>query len=806
MGDEPTEPAALAAASLLAAGTVKEQTGPAGTGAWPGQAQLARLVQQATIGSDLATVLDDLIARPQDPPAVGALAQVLAAVAAQDQGFRRTLARLVEQAEHDRAIGGLATTIAGHARVGKLVTIGQAGSVHVHLPLPPPLRLLDRLHRAAVSAPLAANLPPRNPAFTGRLELLDQLQASLHPGQAAAVIQIQAQALHGLGGVGKTQLALEYAHRHATDYDLVWWVAAEQPAAIPGQLVALARRLGIPEAVEQAETIQVLWDELRGRDRWLLVFDNAEDPSQLRPWWPPDSGRVLVTSRNPTWTGLASTLAIDVLAREESVALFQARLGHDDPDLPGLAAELGDLPLALDQAAAYLDATDSSAEDYLALVRERAGELFALGWPTTSEQTITTTWTISLERLRVQAPAAEDLLVLCAFLAPDDIPRSLAADHAELLPEQLAGVAGDRLAYQQTIAALRRYSLLTSSGESLTVHRLVQAVVRQQLDGEQTRQWASTALRLVHAATPHDTDDPVWPDYTRLLAHMLAVSSDAAASLEPERTVTLLTLAGGYLRYRAEFDQAHQALKRAVQIAQARLGADDLITARSLNGLANVLHDRGDLAGARPLYERALAIRETHLGPDHPSTARSLDNLARVLRDQGDLAGARTRFERALTIFEASLGPEHPATAENLNYLATVLHAQGDVAGARRLYERSLAIREARLGSDHPYAAHSLTNLAFFLHDQGDLAGARTRFERALAIYEASLGPDHSYTALSLDNLATVLHDEGDVAGARRLYERALAIRETRLGLDHPDTVQSRQRLAAVVAALNEQE
>jgi tetratricopeptide (TPR) repeat protein len=409
---------------------------------------------------------------------------------------------------------------------------------------------------------------------------------------------------------------------------------------------------------------------------------------------------------------LASTLAIDVLAREESVAFLQARLGHEDPDLPVLAAALGDLPLALDQAAAYLDEADIPAGDYLALVGDRAGELFALGRPTTSEQTIATTWTISLERLRGQAPAAEDLLVLCAFLAPDDIPRSLVAEHAELLPERLAQVAGDRLAYQQTIAALRRYSLLTSSREGLSVHRLVQAVVRQHLDAEQTRQWASSALRLVHAATPHDTDDPVWPVYARLLPHMLAVSGDAAASLEPERTVTLLTLAGGYLRYRAEFDQAHQALKRAVQIAQARLGVNDLITARCLNGLAGVLRDQGDLAGARPLFERALAIREARLGPDHPDTARSLSNLALVLRDQGELTGARSRFEGALAIFEASLGPDHPAAAETLNYLATVLHDQGDLAGARPLFQRALAIRETRLGPDHPDTVRSRDHLA----------------------------------------------------------------------------------------------
>jgi tetratricopeptide (TPR) repeat protein len=801
VADQPTEPAALTAASLLAASTVEEQGS-----VWAGHAQLSGLVQRAAADHDVGTVLEEVTARPQDPSAIGALAQVLAAVAAEDPTFRGELARLVGQAEHDPAIGQLATTIAGHARVGKVVTIGHAGAVHVHLPPPPPQALLDRLHRTTTGRPLVANLPPRNPAFTGRDGLLDQLHASLHPGQAAAVVQ--AQALHGLGGVGKTQLALEYAYAHAADYDLIWWITAEQPAAIPGQLVALARRLAIPEAIDQAETIAVLYDELRGRDRWLLIFDNAEDPAELRRWWPPDSGRVLVTSRNPAWGGLAAAIPLDAPPRSEAIAFLRRRLGRDDPAFAQLAQELGDLPLALEQAAAYLDETAIGVGDYLGLLGGRARELFALGRPTTTEHTVATTWTVSLDHLRTQTPAAEDLLSLCAFMAADDIPRALPTQHADLLPQRLAAAVQDPLAYQQTIAALRRHSLVIGSDDALRVHRLVQAVTRDDLAVDEQQQWASIAGNLILAGFPEKAGDSTdtWPISARLVAHALMVTSyDAAQARDPQIPVILLNRVGDYLWGRAHYRDAERHLQQAVTMAENLLGPDHPITADSLHILAHVSHNQGNLDLAQSLHERALSIREKHPGADHPTTAHSLHNLAQVLHDQGDLDRAHALGERALAINEARLGADHLDTAASLNNLATVLRDQGDLNGARSLHERALAIWENNLGVDHTTVAWCLNDLAQVLHHQGELANARALYERALAIRETRLGPDHPDTAHSLNNLAAVLADQGDLDAARTLHERALAIREARLGADHPDTVRSRENLAAVVAMLDKQ-
>jgi hypothetical protein len=321
----------------------------------------------------------------------------------------------------------------------------------------------------------------------------------------------------------------------------------------PGQLAALARRLGLPEHAEQAETVQALWDALRQRDRWLLVFDNAEHPKELRPWWPPGSGRVLVTSRNPTWTGLAATVPVDVLPRAEAVAFLHHRLGHDDPAFDQLAEALGDLPLALEQAAAYLEETASCPGEYLDLLSERARELFALGQPASTAQTIATTWAVSLTRLREEAPAAEDLLVLCAFLAADDIPRSLPVEQATRLPERLAATVADPLTYQQTIAALRRYSIVKTSINSLSVHRLVQAVVRQRLDPDQQQHSANIAVHLLRTALPTQPFDPAgWPAYGRLLPHALAAAGHATMlGVDPEATAWLLHQAGAYVFVRA---------------------------------------------------------------------------------------------------------------------------------------------------------------------------------------------------------------------------------------------------------------
>ena len=676
--------------------------------------------------------------------------------------------------------------------------------------------------------PGITNLPPRNALFSGRAPLLRRLHRILTGRSVAAVVQ--ATTVHGLGGVGKTQLALEYCHRYGAERDIVWWLAAELPIAIPGQLTALARRLGIPECGDQAELLAALWDVLRDRDRWLLVYDNAENRRDLEPYLPPGgNGHVLITSRTPVWG--TATVRLDVLRRDESISFLRRRTRTEDKaTLAAMAEALGDLPLALEQAAAYMDETGTRPADYLRLLREHAAELLALGEPTTTQQTVATTWQVALDRIRSEVPVAQDLLSLCAFLAPDGIPRTLLREHAGALPETLRGTVRHPLAYNEVVSVIHRYSLMTVTPDSLTVHRLVQNVVRSSLGTDARRLWATAALRLIDAAFPRGSSDvTMWPTCAPLLPHALAAVKHARdLGIEAETTAGLLNKVAVYLWARADLEQAKLLHRQALALDEARLGSDHPFVASSLNNLGLVLWDLGELSEARAAHERALAIRESRPDCDPLDVASSLNNLGAVLGDLGQLTSARTMHERALAIWEERLGPDHPAVALSLSNLGVVLADLGDRIAARAAHERALAIRETRFG-DRRRDRRGMGGPGTAQPDLGELAGARGARERAPvagrearrpeaghrpavpaqnrergpvpAVSRAKAG-EHLVVATSLDNLGVVLADLGELDRARAVLERALAIREAQLGGEHPDVAWSMNNLGTVLADL----
>jgi tetratricopeptide (TPR) repeat protein len=617
------------------------------------------------------------------------------------------------------------------ARRRLLDGVSQARAKPERPPAYPRTRIVPTAPRFPASLPPVWNLPHHpNPNFTGREDLLAALSSA--PAGEASVLT---QAITGLGGVGKTQVAVEYAYSHRRDYEVVWWVRAEEPLTLVQDFAALAPVLGLAVDSDLDATVVAVRAWLESHDGWLVIFDNATDPAALESMLPRGGGgRVVVTSRNPSWGALANVLPVDVLSPDDSVAFLCRRSGDEDTRAAAqLARALGQLPLAMEQAGAFVEQTPAmTLRAYLELFRARAGEVLARGRVTGYPATVATTWELAFQAVHQASPAATVLLQLCAFVDPDDIPvEPIVA--AGRWPEPLGTVARDPLGLAEALGHLGRFSLISSgAGELVAVHRLVQLVVRERMSGPERRAWTGRVVKAVRAAFPADSGDiSSWDQCARLLPHALAASTHpgAAEGDAAEATSWLLDRAATYLRGQGRFSQA------------------------------------------RERFERALAIAEAAYGPDHPEVGTRLNNLAMVLRDLGDLAGAKERFERAQAIAEAAYGSDHPAVGTLLNNLATVLRDLGDLAGAKERFERALSIAEAAYGPDHPEVGTSLNNVAMVLQDLGDLAGAKERLERALSIAEAAYGPDHSTVGTRLNNVAMVLRDLGDLAGAKERVE-----------------------------------
>jgi len=664
-------------------------------------------------------------------------------------------------------------------------------------------------------------LPARNRNFTGREALLEQLRNQLAAGRAAALTAATGVAAHGLGGAGKSQLAIEYAWRWASDYQRIIWLQAETPETLGRDFDALALDLKLfskDHAVERAAVIEAVHQHLRENPGWLLIFDNAPEPRSVEYAVPRAGGQVVFTSWFTAWGKYAVPLRVGVWAPEEAEPFLLRRAGSTDgqsnaPERRAageLAQELGYLPLALEHAAAYCEQSSLALADYLPLFRDRRLELFrpeTLGSPGETETiTVTTTWKLALDRIRdsEDCPEAEAFFSLCAFFGPDRIPLEIIRAGADHLPEPLAAAMRDELKVNRTLAALLRYSLVTVEGSGkervLSVHRLLQEVTRERLAEDGRIGCITAALRIVSQAFPDDCSDVrAWPACGRLAPHAVAILDYAEPrAIEPEMTARALNKLALYAWGRAEYATAEPLHQRALAIYEKVLGPDHPSTATSLNNLALLYHNQGHYDEAEPLYQRALAIREKAMGPDHPDAATSLNNLAALYDSQGRYDQAEPLYRRALAIREKTLGPNHPDAANSLNNLAFLYYNQGRYDEAEPLYRRALAIREKALGLDHPSTATSLNNLALLYHNQGRYDQAEPLYRRGRAIREKALGPDHPSTATSLNNLAALYHSQGRYDEAEPLYRRALAIREKALGPDHPDTANSLHCLAVL--------
>ena len=644
--------------------------------------------------------------------------------------------------------------------------------------------------------PVVWNVPfQRNPNFTGREEILTELREQF----GASVKQI----IHGMGGVGKSQIANEYCYRNAGDYDVVWWLRAENASSLATDYASLAgqKAFNLPERGEQEleVIINAVRDELNHRNKWLLIFDNACDYESISNYLPQaSSGHILITTQIPDWKRIGATHTIKTWPRPESITFLKHRTGQDhEKDAGALADALGGLPLALEQAGAYIENGGISIAKYLELYNFRRAALRKdESAPHDHPESVDVTFTLSIEKAREKEPLAVTVLNLCSVVAPDMIPKKLLAACGEHLSQEDGGGLQDELILNRAIAALKKYSLLSVEPEHVSIHRLVQPVAQERAGEEAISRYRTIMLKVLSEQFPYGYNNPAcWPECEQLLPHAEKIVEEREPS---EETATLLNSMAFYCYGRALYAKATAFLQQALHIREKLLHSDHPDVAESLNNLAELLRAQGKNAEAEPLYRRSLKIWEEQLGGEHPNVASSLNNLAGLLDDQGKYAEAEPLYRRSLKIREEQLGGDHPAVAESLNNLAELLRAQGKYAEAEPLYRRALKIDENALGTDHPGVATDLNNLAALLDDQGKYAEAEPLYRRSLKIWEEQLGGEHPNVASSLNNLALLLNTQGKYAEAEPLYRRAVQICENVLGGSHPNTITMKNNLAAL--------
>ncbi|GAA1881798.1 FxSxx-COOH system tetratricopeptide repeat protein [Asanoa iriomotensis] len=693
------------------------------------------------------------------------------------------------------------------------------------------------------SLPRVWNLPPRNPAFTGRDRMIVDLRDGLLAGSPIVV-----QALQGMGGVGKTQLAIEYAYRFANEYELVWWIAAEQADLVAEQLAALAVAAGLaPPDGGVTSSVAAALAHLRSADRSLLIFDNAESREAVRPWLPGGTTHVLVTSRSPLWSGVAQSVGVDVFARTESTALLRATLPQlSAADADRLADALGDLPLAVAQAGDLIAETGVPVDVFLSALAKNAADLLASDPPPAGYQVpLAAAVTVAAKRLAADDPVAAQLLILCAHMAPEPIPLDLFRDTTDrLLPAELAAAAGSGIALERAAGRLTRYGLARTLDGGVQLHRLTQAILRD-ADPDAAAHRA-TVEQLLIAARPDNGRDPAgWPRWSQLLPHVLAADPGSSRSPEvhwlahhavwhllargdartalplaehlyaawtdslgPDHSSSLLgadTLAYAY-RLSGAPDKARTLNEDALARRRRIFGDDDRNTLGTANNLANDLRDLGEFERARQLGEDTLARRRRVLGEDHPDTLSAAHNLAFDLTQTGERERARQLDEDTLARRRRILGDDHPDTLNSASNLAVDLTNLGEHERARQLDEDTLARRGRILGVEHPDTLNSANNLAAVLTHLGDYQRARQLDEDTLERRRRVLGVDHRSTLASANNLAIVLAHFGEYEQARRLDEDTLTRRRRVLGDDHPNTLSSARNLAADLRNLGRNE
>jgi tetratricopeptide (TPR) repeat protein len=653
------------------------------------------------------------------------------------------------------------------------------------------------------------NVPfPRNLMFSGREEILHELHLLL--GSQQNVSCQKPCALYGLGGIGKTQVALEYAYRYALEYAAIFWIEAETVQTIIASFQRIAEILGLPEQREsdQQQIVTAVQRWLNTHKEWLLIWDNLEQIELLHRFLPPaQQGAILITTQKPSLGILVHCLELSPMKKEEGVLLLLRRakapnLGTNNEDVNQLklcspteykvveilVKAMHGLPLALDQAGAYIEETRCSVADYVQHYEQQ--RLTCLGWRGTSDgshpHSVVATVMLAKQRIEAISPEAVELLQVCAFLYPDSIAIDMFTKGTPELGLTLQAIGADRFQLDLAIAALRHFSLVQRHLEKqiLTMHRLVQVVIRETMSAEEQVQWQQRVIRHLNMLFPEIiTEDPeIWEKCEKLLPHVLTCVMIILDTGEDLVLANLLHKTATYLRERGQYNQVQPLYQRALRIYEQGLEPQHFQIIHLLRDMATFYRLQGKYEQAEPLYQEVLSSWEQTLGPQHPDLPMPLNGLAATYYEQGKYEQAEPLYRRSLQIWEQALGPVNPDLAIPLNGLAVIYYEQGKYEQAEALYRRALHIYEQTLGPMHPNKARPLTGLAALYWEQGKYEQAELLYQRALQIWEQAVGSEYSDP---ITGLAALYKQRGKHEQAELLYLRILRIREPALGSEH---------------------
>ena len=661
------------------------------------------------------------------------------------------------------------------------------------------------------------NLPTRNKYFIGRDDMLSKIYTRLQSSATVSVI--------GAGGFGKTQIAIEYAYRHVSEYELIWYFNAESEKRLQDDYREFAIcNLGLAGEIEQdfSKVHRAINALFMANTSFLLIYDNVESCQNIMAYIPYGQNgqtkkHILINSREQLQAGIvAERLYATVFSAKDAADFLHKRIPDADiDDAKELAHALGYLPLALECAVAYIEENQYTLSKYLELWQTRKVEVLNTHATATGyKQTILTTWITTFERITKEAQredmakAALQLFKLCTYCAPDDIPLKMFIEGRDETPQPLRNILGsnDDLMYNDLLSILKRYSLISwrhvNDGDVfITIHRLIQEVANH--GSEQSKGGVDCCLRIAGSifsyqyGTREDYDA-----FTINLPHVLEIARHAESLLDDDgsrlKVAGIYNEAGKGLQYLGDYAKALEWFCKSLAIYEEVLGAEHPAAAASYNNIAAAYHDQGDYAKALDWYYKSLAIYEEVLGAEHPDTAMSYNNIALVYKSQGEYAKALKCYYKALAIREEVLGAEHPDTAYTYSNIAGVCHSLGDYGKALEWNNKALAINEKVLGTEHPDTATTYNNIAGVCQSLGEYAKALEWHYKALAIREKVLGTKHPDTAASYNNIAVLYHDQRDYAKALEWYYKALAIHEKVLGAEHPYTAATYNNIAGV--------